>query len=131
MTYFFDNNFSIRMANALRCLFEDDIVHLRGEFHESTDDVEWLPAVAQRGWIIFTADTKIKRVKYEWAALMQYQGCAIFFNKSIHNLSLEEKTIWFIRHWGTLTSIRFSPGDCWSMTMKGTLEPVLSAFNKA
>jgi PIN like domain len=66
VTYFFDNNISFRYANMLRAI-RQDVVHVAKtrDFHRDDPDVEWMPKVAERGWIAVTLDEAIRRIAVE------------------------------------------------------------------
>jgi hypothetical protein len=53
-------------------------VHIHDDhFAPDEQDPEWIPAVAERGWIILSADKEIMRVPLELAAVM-LSGAAFF-----------------------------------------------------
>ena len=58
LTFFLDENISRRIAQAMTALghrFE----HLLDYFPQGTADVDFLPAIAAKGWILVTQDQRI------------------------------------------------------------------------
>ena len=80
MTFFFDNNLSLRLVEGLRA-FGEDVVHLREEFPPDTDDVDWLPEIGRRGWYLVTRDKRIARKPAEIRALRQAGVGAFVFTQ--------------------------------------------------
>ncbi len=80
MTYFFDNNLSPRLVEGLRA-FGEDVVHLRDEFPDETDDTVWLPEIGRRGWYLVTHDKKISKKPAEIRALKQAGVGAFVFTQ--------------------------------------------------
>ena len=50
---------------------------LDGDFSEDAEDVEWIPVVSRRGWVILTKDKRIRRNGNERAAVIN-SGARIF-----------------------------------------------------
>lgn len=77
MTFFLDNNLSPHLAEGMRA-FEEDVTHLQDNFPRDAKDVDWLPTVAQRGWLLVTCDERIRKNPAEPRALRQY-AVGVFF----------------------------------------------------
>lgn len=122
--YFFDNNFPDGIPIALAHLCRAEAIHLRELFSRDTVDQLWIPVVAQAGYTIITADRNIRRIPLEWRALRENNGTAIFIKGAIHNLSIEEKAVWFIRNWSKIEALRLQPGDCVEVAMNFVVAPV-------
>jgi predicted nuclease of predicted toxin-antitoxin system len=77
LTFFVDNCLSPKLVRMLQALGED-VKHLREtddasgkKFAPNTKDVDWIPFVADNGWIAVTSDTAMSRVPIEVAALIK------------------------------------------------------------
>ena len=83
MNFFFDNNLAPKLAHALNELVEPDhkIVHLKDLFPPNIEDAEWMSKLPQQeGWIIITADVRIRRNPHEVQAWKE-AGLTLFFLK--------------------------------------------------
>lgn len=79
-TFFFDNNLSPSYARMLRAL-DVDARALREEFPRNTDDVDWLPEIGRRGWVLITHDRSIRTRPAEARALRASVVTAIFLGR--------------------------------------------------
>jgi hypothetical protein len=80
VTFFFDNTFPPQLVQILTVLGVD-AHHLQDEFPPETADVDWLPAVGKRGWIVVTGDRRISKKPPERKALEEANVIAIFMAK--------------------------------------------------
>lgn len=66
--YFFDNNISPAIAEAL-CALDQRAIHIcdcaAHDIARSDLDVHWMPKVAKLGWIAVTVDNNIQRQREE------------------------------------------------------------------
>ena len=93
-TFFIDRCFgryvladALREAG-LRCEVHDD------HFEQDTKDVEWIPVVAEKGWIAVTRDDRIKRNAEEKDALIRSQLAMLVMSKKNNTtLQLAERFI--------------------------------------
>lgn len=83
------------VADALRAAGVDVVLH-DDHFDQHTLDVEWLPAVASRGWIVLTKDKRIRFRSSERRALVN-SGARMFVLVS-GNARGEELASWIRRH---------------------------------
>jgi predicted nuclease of predicted toxin-antitoxin system len=60
VTFFFDNTFPPQLVKILKIL-NVDARHLQDDFPADTDDVDWLPEVGRKGWVVVTGDRKISK----------------------------------------------------------------------
>jgi PIN like domain len=67
------------LASALRSLGLD-IKRSRDEFAREALDVDWLPQVGSRGWVLISADRRQSRKSDELAALKQARVRAFYFS---------------------------------------------------
>ena len=91
LTFFLDENISRRIAQAMTALghrFE----HLLDYFPQGTADVDFLPAIAAKGWILVTQDQRIRSKPHERKALMD-AGVGAFIFTGRAQKSTEEFTI--------------------------------------
>jgi hypothetical protein len=71
-------------------------VHLHQDhFPQNAPDVEWMPEVARRGWVIISPDIRISRDRLEVEAIMT-SGAAVFCLAGGH-LTGEQKARNFLR----------------------------------
>lgn len=82
IVFFLDENHcgNLNMIVAIEdngCVCEKHLDH----FQRGTDDTEWLPIVAQRGWALVTADARIRWNRLEKAAVRE-NGARMFYFSS-------------------------------------------------
>lgn len=114
MRFFFDNNLSPLLAEALDLLDEDhQVVPLRKKFHPSTRDIDWLTALGAEGdWIILSDDTRITRLPQEREVWLHSRLPAFFLETGWTNLDRWEIASKLIHWWPTVVAQagRTSPG---------------------
>ena len=91
LTFFLDENISRSIAQAMTALghrFE----HLLDHFPQGTPDVEFLPKIAEKGWLLVTQDKRIRRKPHERKALMN-TGVGAFIFTGRAQKSTDEFTI--------------------------------------
>ena len=68
LTFFLDYQIGrYKAAEALRAVGAHVEVHI-DHFHQAAPDVEWIPEVGRRGWVLITKDKNIRRNPLERAA---------------------------------------------------------------
>ncbi len=77
MKCFFDENLGIQLVRGLR-EFGEDVVHLTEIFDPGTPDVKWLPYVAEKGYVLFTIDKRIRSRPLELALIREHKIGAFF-----------------------------------------------------
>lgn len=96
MKFFFDNHFSPKLTEFLNKLAVEDkheIVHLRDKFAEDTPDKDWITGLAgEGGWIIITADIRIRKNPAERAALESSGLTWFFFPKGFMGIDRWEQS---------------------------------------
>ena len=51
-------------------------------FQRGAEDTEWIPAVAQHGWVVITADARIRRNSLERQAVMENKLRLFYFSRN-------------------------------------------------
>lgn len=122
-SYFFDNCVSSNLVKAMRCL-DVDARHLQeAEFRENADDVDWIPSVVAKGWIIITSDRRITVVDHERAALKTAKATAFFLPKHTPRKSRWDQALFIFKAWPNIEKIAAyaRPGDCYDVHENGTV----------
>jgi len=121
MTFFFDNNLSIKIVRGLR-EFGEDVVHLQEHFHSAIDDVKLFQEIAKEGWVLITADKKIKRKAHELKALISC-GIGVFIFSKQH-LSACDWIRLVVRRWSDIKKFapRQSPPYIYRVPVRGKIE---------
>jgi hypothetical protein len=76
LTFFFDNDISWRIVDALKQLVdpsEYELVALREKFPASSKDIAWIPEAGKNGWIVISRDHNQRRRDAEHQALRLYK----------------------------------------------------------
>jgi predicted nuclease of predicted toxin-antitoxin system len=77
MNFFFDNNLSEKLAQAMQLLDVDSTIeHLRDNFRQNEPDEVWLKYVGEKGLILITRDQKIRKRRIELLVYKQHRVCA-------------------------------------------------------
>jgi hypothetical protein len=83
MTFFFDNHHSPELVEQLRERGVD-AMHLRDQFSDQgLDDVQWLPEIAARGWILITGDHRLRSRREEKPVFLQARLITFFSRLAI------------------------------------------------
>jgi hypothetical protein len=132
LTYFFDENISFRHANMLRALGEQ-VVHIskaRG-FRRADPDTVWMPKVAEEGWTATTLDVAILRIVVERYVPAKSGLRVVFLAEGFRNKPFFEQAKFLVNHWEALKkgTERGKPGDCFRVTVRGRLEPMVFKGN--
>ena len=103
MTFFLDNCVPIGLAQILK-IAQCDVVHFQevwpdSQFPDGVDDVDWIPEIGRRGWIIVSADPKITTRPPEVAALKKAHVVAFFIYKGFTEKLIFEQARWLFRSW--------------------------------
>lgn len=98
MTFFFDNTFSTRVVEVLKCLGVTAI-HLQERFSADTADIDWIPKVAEAGWIVVTGDGRMRKNPVERKALEEAGLVIVIVWKEYLNKDKWHQTWWITKHW--------------------------------
>ena len=130
MKYFFDNNLSPVIAEALRVLGQDAI-HIADcaehGLHRGDADVEWMPKVAQLGWIAVTVDNHILR-RAEERRVRQASGLCVVYLYGAFGRKLKgfQQAVFLMRAWEAIVKATSSaqPGQCFEVTEGMRVRPL-------
>lgn len=95
----FDNNLSPRLVQILKILRHQGLIHVREHHSIDPGDATIVERAVSEGWILVTADTRMRSQPATAAAFQQRRITALFIGGSILHKNLHEQAIWFIRHW--------------------------------
>jgi hypothetical protein len=121
MTYLFDNCISYRFAHMLSALGVD-VKALRDVFPADIKDVDFIPQLHGRGWILITTDRHMKTRQIEAAALQASGVTALFLGRFYGKLSFWQQARWLVTHWPEITDFaeRVSAGTVAEIQQNGT-----------
>jgi hypothetical protein len=96
--YFLDNTFPRNLSKIL-VLLGVDACHLQDEFPPNTLDVDWIPEVGKRGWVVITGDRGISKKPAERKALEEAKIISVFMAKGFTEKPIFELVSLFIKWW--------------------------------
>jgi len=100
----FDHNLSPRLVQVLRLLQHQNLTHIREHHRIDPGDPAIIELAMRHGWILVTADTRMRTQPSTAAAFRDRQITALFIGNSILHKDLREQAVWFIRHWGDIAA---------------------------
>ncbi|MGH7661581.1 MAG: hypothetical protein ACRENA_11785 [Vulcanimicrobiaceae bacterium] len=124
MTFFVDNCLPPQLVAALKAL-DESVCHLKDVYPASVDDVDYIPEVAAKGWIIVTSDLAMrKRGSPQAAALKSAKAIAFFMPKGFASLPFWDQAWKLFKMWPTIreTAARAKPSDIYDVTVAGKVE---------
>jgi len=74
-----------------------------------TDDVDWIPEVSSRGWIVVARDKKTRLRPAEWAVLAAYPLRMLVLT-TVGNLDVWEQLRVFVARWDRIEELSTTPG---------------------
>ncbi len=121
MTYLFDNCISYRFAHMLATLGVDATA-LRDVFPANIKDVDFIPQLRGRGWVLITTDRHMKTRQIEAAALQASGVTAFFLGRFYSKLSFWQQARWFITRWPDIADFaeRVATGTVAEIHQNGT-----------
>lgn len=130
MRFFFDNQLAPHLAKAIGALASADgdlVVHLREKFAPNTQDIVWIPALAEEGnWIVITADLDIVRTRAERPVWKSSGLVGFFLKKGWINLTPWDQAWRLVKWWPTIVEQArlAAPGSTYAVDVnaKGKLE---------
>jgi hypothetical protein len=98
VTYFFDNTFPPQRVHILKILGVD-AHHLQEDFPANTPDIDWLPEIGRKGWVVVTGDRRISKKPPERKALEEANVIAVFMAKGFTLKKRFDMVSSFIKWW--------------------------------
>ena len=126
MTFFCDNCIPPVIVKLLE-LLRVTAVHLSVEFATNTKDEVWLSAIAERGWVLITADDGIRTRPAQRDALTQSRIITFFLPGSFASSGRWEQVRWIAVYWERIEKAarKAKPGDLFRITHRnGTITPL-------
>lgn len=102
ITFFFDNDISWRIVDALKALVdptEIELIALRERYPASAADTTWIPEAGKQGWIVVSRDQNQRRREAEHSALMLHRVRAIYIRQAGNPGDLYADAARIIRNW--------------------------------
>jgi hypothetical protein len=123
VTFFFDNCLPKRVVEALRALGVDAI-HLREKYDGAIKDIDWMPLVANEGWIAVTDDHRIIKNPAERKLRADLKLRTVFLPKGLPSMGFWEQAAWIVKHWEKIEAkaIRLRAGECMIVKMQGNID---------
>ena len=123
MTFFFDNTFPPQLVRILAILGVD-AHHLQDDFPAHTIDVDWLPEVGKRGWVVVTGDRRISKKPPERKALEEANVIAVFMAKGFTSKPIFDLVSSFIKWWPDIDRAvaRVKPGTSLEVSINGKVD---------
>ena len=123
MTFFFDNTFPRRLVAIMR-LMDIDARHLQDDFAPETPDIDWLPEIGRRDWVLITGDRGISRKPAERLALERANIVAVFMAKSFMHKHIFDLVSSFIKWWPEIERkvAHVTPGTSLEVSINGKIE---------
>jgi PIN like domain len=123
VTFFFDNTFPPQLAVILRAL-KVDARHLQDDFPPDTADVDWLPEVGRREWVVVTGDRRITKKPPERKALEEANVIAVFMAKGFTSKQIFDLVSSFIKWWPDIERAvsRVKPGTSLEVSVNGKVD---------
>lgn len=110
MHFLFDACISRRLVTILRWVGHRNALHHCTQFDPDARDIDWLPHAAEAGWVLVTADTRMREDPAEGAAL---NGCraTVFISPSVSQKRLREQVLWYVRRWPDIEAVMHHAPD--------------------
>jgi hypothetical protein len=123
VTFFFDNNHSPKIPKILK---ENgvDARHMQEVFGRGLEDVEWIPEIGKRGWVVITGDLHIKTKKAEKKVFEEANLITFFVTKKYNNAHALKRIAWILNQWEAIEAVaaEAQPGDCFDVPFKGKVK---------
>lgn len=98
MTFFLDNNISRHFETIFQILGKE-VVHLQSHFSPDTPDVDWIPEIGARGWVVISCDERICSHPPERKAMAASGLKVIFMPARFTDMGRFEQAKWLINNW--------------------------------
>jgi hypothetical protein len=124
-TFFFDNDISFRIANALAQLVHcHDVISLRDRFPTNTPDTVWIPGAGRNGWIVVSRDPNQRRREAEKRALAANGVRVLYVKHSGTAATLYAAAARIIKNWPKIEAWGLSakPGSLARLNTNDSIE---------
>jgi hypothetical protein len=120
VTCIFDENLPPRIARALRTLGVS-VWHVSCIYGSGAREVDFLPDIAERGWVFITVDRHIRTRDAERLVLSSAGVTAVIMQDKFPHLGFRGMALWFLGHWEDIEKEVESsrPGTCFKATLRG------------
>ncbi len=96
--------------------------HERSPIQTGMADVQWIPMVAERGWIVVARDKKIRHRPAEWEALSKHPLRMLVLT-TVGNLTVWEQLRVFVARWDRIEELlKEDPPWMYAVTKNGLRE---------
>lgn len=119
----FDVNISPDIVKVLLLLGEKRVKHLRAICPHDTDDLEFLPRLAEQKAILVTCDLGMARTPSHRLMLLQGNNTAVFLPDSFLHAGPWEQAHWLLKYWKQIIA-QIQPGGCYSVSKRGKAKPI-------
>ncbi|HTD32291.1 MAG TPA: hypothetical protein VK665_01420 [Candidatus Elarobacter sp.] len=125
MTFFFDNTFPPQLVKIL-VILGVDAHHLQDDFPPDTLDVDWIPEVGKKGWVVVTGDRRISKKPPERKALQEANVIAVFMSKGFTSKKIFDIVASFVKWWPEIEYAvsRVKPGTSLEVGVNGKVEVI-------
>lgn len=119
----FDMNISKDIVKILRTLGEHRVKHLTEKYPHATDDLVFLPELAQQKALLVTCDISMVRTPTQRLMLLKANNTAIFLPDTFSQAKPWEQVHWLLVHWKRIIP-QVEPGICYSVSTRGKVKPI-------
>jgi len=125
VTFFFDNTFPPQLVKIL-VILGVDAHHLQDDFPPDTLDVDWIPEVGKKGWVVVTGDRRISKKPPERKALQEANVIAVFMSKGFTSKKIFDIVASFVKWWPEIEYAvsRVKPGTSLEVGVNGKVEVI-------
>jgi hypothetical protein len=121
-----DENISKRLVAILNKLGERSVESIYGTDYTGTPDEEWLPLVAERGYICISCDRRMTIESSIAPFLVKANVRAIYLSKHFANAKIWQQALWMLKYWHQIKSHAqtMKPGDLVKVLHNGKMKQI-------
>lgn len=122
ITFFFDENISLKLAESLRqCRAPGIIQHSRKIGMSGLGDAEWIAKIAEKGWIAISTDRNPKTRGITSRELAESGATYLMIGQFFDHMRSWDRAKWMIRHWDYIyeSASSWPAGSVWLMQKNG------------
>lgn len=107
-------------------MYEVDARTVRKEFGEDAKDVDFIPIIGQRRWILVSGDKHMRTKPAEAVALKAHNVTALFLGRFWSKLSFKAQAAWLLRYWDRIDqgATNLAPGSSAMIQQNGAVKPL-------